>query len=258
MPNDAPFATPPPTPPPAVGLDPAAPAPNDPTPAPSGADPQAAARVLQEAIRGAVAPVVQRMEQLEQRLAAPPQPTPTSTTPPAGTEDWIDKVANRDALRDEVMGWVREAVGPALLPIAEATREQAESRQIAAVDDYYGPGTWDEVVKPRYEAVMGELRRTNPTATFTPQNIQTIVDSIVGSASNRDTLMERRAKMEQQRQAQRAQAPRFVGPGRPMLPSDTEIADEDRDIISRIQRSLGKDAFSESDLIEARKARGAA
>lgn len=243
MANDAPFADPTPA------------APADPTPAPASAapDPQAAGRVLQQAISGALAPVMQRMEQLEQRLHTPAQP---ATPPPAsGSDDWIDRLADPAKFDELVNERVRNLVGPALLPMAEAARRTAESEQKAWVSEEYGDDFWQEHVAERYEQIMGQLQRTNPVATISQEHIQTVVSSILGGRELAPVVAQARAKNEQVRAANRAQAPRFVGPGRPNMQDHDPVSDEDKAIIARINRSLGKDAITEKDILDGRKNR---
>jgi len=195
---------------------------------------------------------MQRIESMEQRVMAPKAPEPTGPTPPA---DWIDKVADPVAMKAEVQGWIKEAIAPVLMPIAEATKKAGEADVRGWVVDEYGQEFWDEHVAPRYGSIMDQLRQTNPVATISPEHIQTVVSSIVGGRELSKQAAQARAKAEQTKAAARTPAPRFVGPGRPTLPDHETLSDEDRAIMARIQHSLGKDAISEKEILEGRKNR---
>ena len=246
--SDAPFADPAPAASQAVPADPSAAQAG----APAAPDPQSAAKVLQQAITGAVQPIMQRMEQLEARFHQDRQPPPP---PPSSNDDWIDRVADPDKFKELVTGIMRESIGPILAPIAESTRRSGETEAKARVIDEYGEDFWEEKVQPRYHAIMDQVRSTNPVATISPEHIETVISSVLGGRELSKDAAQARAKTEQARSAARTPAPRFVGPGR-MAPTEHDsISDEDRSIIARIQKSLGKDAISEKDILEGRKAR---
>lgn len=253
MPNDAPFSGDSATQQPSQQATPAS---EGSPPAQPAHDPQSAARVLQQAISGALQPIAQRMEQLEQRFQQSAPQQPAHPAPSTSDDDWIDKVANPDKFKDLVTGIVRETIGPVLVPIAESTRKAGELEARSRVVEEYGEEFWEEKVQPRYRTIMDQIRSTNPVATISPEHIETVISSVLGGRELSKDAAQARAKAEQARTAAaRTAAPRFIGPGRPQLSEHEGVSDEDRSIIARIQRSLGKDAITEKDVLEGRKAR---
>lgn len=261
-------------------VDPGSPEPDDGGASSPTGDGQAAAspgEQLGAILRQTIQPIAEagerRTAQLEQRInqltdlvartvqggqAAPAAPAArTAEDRDARVKRFVeDPYGYEDDLRTNIAGEVRKQVlsevAPYLVGPAKSAQEQTLSREEQRVDARYGPGTFNEVVRPHIDSALGHLaepHRANPDA------LRAAVSALMGSEPLQDALLERHTKHAQaQAQAkatQRQAPPSFLG--RPGMPGGggepRPITPEDRIVLDAISRATGGDGMSEREQI---------
>jgi hypothetical protein len=97
--------------------------------------------------------------------------------------------------------------------------EQLSQQNVAVnekrIDDYYGEGTWKDVLSPILEQAFNQL---DPEVRANAESMKTIVDAAVGQENVRDQLVQKRTEM-----MNRPKPPSLPGNG---IPANREPADQ--------------------------------
>jgi len=144
-----------------------------------------------------------RLEQAMMNLAGVVESAATRLTgapvagPPRTSEEFLnDLAANpQDVIQrvaaDTFRKAAQETLNPAVLRVLDTASHQVVSAEQMRVDAEFGMGTFDELIRPKLEAELGQLRGVNPQAVADPATVRALVDRHFGG-ENFDKLSERR------------------------------------------------------------------
>lgn len=218
-----------------------------------GGLPSAAADQFGTILARAMQPFVQATEQrlsgYEQRLnqvmdhltrtgqpAAPAAPT----TKEAKLEAFVaDPDAYEAALADRIRQQVMAEVQPLIAGPTRVVQESILAAEQQRIDNSYGPGTFNEVIRPHLES---SFARVDPKVQADPNALRMAVSALVGSASLQQTLDQRRdahRKAAAEAAKKRQGPPNFLGTNRSVGDAGdrTAITPEDRIVLDSLARA---------------------
>lgn len=197
--------------------------------------------------------LAQTVESAAQRLTSAP-----AAAPPRTSEEFLNDLTTdpqgviQRVAADTFRRAAQETLNPAVLRVLDTAKTQILASEQMRVDSEFGPGTFDEVIRPHLETELEQLRGMNPQAVADPNTVRALVDRRFGG-ENFDKLANRR--MAYQRAVERGSygmpgggVPRLRGAklGEDELPPDVEqfLRDTDKMTGTETDRKLFTKLFN--------------